>query len=134
MTHYFLVELTGKINFVLLSFVIGLFVMRRLQRNLKLKNKALNDLMKKIVKILSRYHKAAAICLIILGLFHGWIALGGQFRLHTGVLLWFSIITNLLIFMVGRYYKKPKWLKVHRIMALFVMLLLVLHLTIPYLI
>ncbi len=79
-----------------------------------------------------KLHKPMAMILVATGLIHGWIAIG-TIRVHTGYLLWFSIVLNLMLYVYGKAFKKPKWIKFHRTMAGVIVCLLILHLWKPYL-
>ena len=59
----------------------------------------------RLLKFLRPVHKIAGIALAVISLYHGYLALGGRLRLHTGLLVYLCF---LLIAFLGalHYFKK----------------------------
>ena len=80
------------------------------------------------LKFLRPVHKAAGIALAALALYHGYVALGNPFRLHTGTLLYAALFLTAALGVVF-YYKKDKHaFKGHKVMALASVVLFFVHL------
>lgn len=93
-----------------------------------------NETYRAIIKGLRTYHKQTAGLLLISGLIHGYLALGGVLRLHTGTILYLAIILAAIVGF-GFYQRKQKQLlNLHRTMALIVVVLLLVHLLVPNLV
>jgi hypothetical protein len=87
----------------------------------------------KNIQVFSQAHRLTGIALIISGITHGILALGGFFSLHTGTLLWVSILVIFALYLVGKARLLKKWLLFHRIADMCFWGLLILHLTNPWL-
>lgn len=120
-------KILGWINAILLVLILVQFFLNYTNRKfIKTDNKTF----KKIQKLFKLIHKPLGIALAILGPIHGYMALGG-FRLHTGSLLYLSLVITALL--GGSFYrlrKKALYLWHKRIAALTVILLLV-HIFFP---
>lgn len=118
----------GWLNVVLLIIQLAPYLLVRLNKQfLKTKNETYLN----ITKVLRKYHKQTGALLVITGLIHGYLALGGRLRLHTGTVLYLAIILSAIVGF-GFYQKKQKQLlKVHRTLALLIVLLFMVHFLIP---
>ena len=86
----------------------------------------------KVHKVLREAHRVAGILLALIGLWHGYLALSGNIRLHTGVLAYLSFFATAALG-ITLYRKRGKTLqKVHRSFAALSYLLLALHLLKPW--
>jgi hypothetical protein len=84
------------------------------------------------IKFLRPVHKAAGILLAGIALYHGWVALGSQIRIHTGLLVYASFFLTAALGAVF-YFKKDKHaFKGHKVMALVSVVLFLLHLIRPW--
>lgn len=78
-------------------------------------------------KAFRKFHKQTGALLLVTSLIHGYLALGGVFRLHTGTILFGAILLAAIVGF-GFYRKKEKQLiKVHRTMALVIVALFLVH-------
>lgn len=98
------------------------------QKTFKLRSKGFFT----VHKVLREAHRVAGILLALIGLWHGYLALSGNIRLHTGVLAYLSFFVTAALG-IALYRKRGKTLqKVHRSFAALSYLLLVLHLLKPW--
>ena len=116
------------LNVVLLVIQLAPYLLVRLNKEfLKTKNKTYLTL----TKGLRKYHKQTGALLLVTGIIHGYLALGGQLRLHTGTILYLAIVLSAILGF-GFFKKKQKQLlKVHRTMALLIVLLFLIHFLTP---
>lgn len=120
-------KVLGWFNAISLFIILAPFILNFLNRKLfKNKSKEIRDL----VKTLRKIHKPLGLVLIFTGIIHGYMALGGL-RLHTGTLLYISLI--LTGAMGGSFYrtKKKKFFTWHKRFAALTVGLLILHLVYP---
>lgn len=120
-------KILGWINAILLVLIIAQFILNYTNRNfIKTDNKTF----KKIQKLFKLIHKPLGITLAILGLIHGYMALGG-FRLHTGSLLYLSLFITAIL--GGSFYKlrKKVFFLWHKRIAALTVLLLMVHIFFP---
>ena len=117
----------GRISAILFFIVLTPYLLNFLNKNfLKTKNKTYF----KVVKFMRKLHKPLGITLIILGLIHGYMALG-TLRMHTGSLFYLAIlITGVL---GGSFYKlkKKELFTWHKRLAAIAFVLFLLHLFFP---
>jgi hypothetical protein len=123
-------KILGYVNLSILMFNISPFVLRIITQHI-LKSRSPD--VWKIIRILKKVHKITGITLLVTGFIHGFIALGYRFYIHTGYLLWFSVVTLFLIYAFRKFMKRS-WIKVHRTVAVVALALLVVHLVYPWLI
>ena len=120
-------KILGWINAILLVLILVQFFLNYTNRKfIKTDNKTF----KKIQKLFKVIHKPLGGVLAVLGPIHGYMALGG-FRLHTGSLLYLSLVITAIL--GGSFYrlrKKAFFLWHKRIAALTVVLLMV-HIFFP---
>lgn len=120
-------SVTGWLSVLILLIILGPYILNTLNKKyLKTKNKTFF----KVVKFLRRIHKPLGIILIISGIAHGYMALGG-FRLHTGTLFYVSILIT--GFLGGAFFrlKKRNLFLWHKRMAAITVLLFLLHFLFP---
>ena len=122
---YDVIEFLGGLNVLLALIALSLFLLRRLNKHL-LNNK--NQFIKKIQKPLSKIHPFIGLALLIFAYFHGDLALGTLFRIHTGPLSWFLLFAMFLLGTVGKKFRVKNWLKFHRALAAAFVISIVLHL------
>jgi cytochrome b561 len=120
-------RILGWINITLLVLILTQFLLNYTNRKfIKTDNKTF----KKFQKIFKTIHKPLGLALAVLAPIHGYMALGG-FRLHTGSLLYLSLIITATL--GGSFYrlrKKVLFLWHKRIAGLTVLLLLI-HIFFP---
>ncbi|EKF49120.1 hypothetical protein H17ap60334_07338 [Thermosipho africanus H17ap60334] len=118
----------GWFNVALLIFNFLSYSLRVI--NKRIKSKILTD----IIKFLKKYHKISGVLLIIFGFVHGYLALGYNFYLHTGSILWVLIISMFASFIIGKFSLfKHKWIYFHRILSFSLLVFLLIHLINPWL-
>ena len=128
---YLLIKIFGIANIVLTLLAISLFTLRRINKH-AFSNK--NATIRKIVKPLSKAHPIIGILLLISAYIHGDLAfdgdwlLGSIFRTHTGPLTWWVVLVMMLVATFGKKFKVRNWIKVHRILAIVMILSVALHL------
>lgn len=86
----------------------------------------------KVFKILRATHKVAGLLLAVVSLVHGFMALNGRVRLHTGTLVHLGFLVTAILGII--YYRKKNrtLFRVHKTAALVSYLLLGLHLLQPW--
>ena len=77
-----------------------------------------------------RAHKPLGICLLVVSLVHGYLALGAL-RLHTGTLAGAMILITVVLGGVLFFKKKPALFAWHKRAALLTLLLTLVHLVVP---
>lgn len=84
----------------------------------------------KVIKYVRKIHKPLGIAILVIGLIHGYLALG-SIRIHTGSLLWVTMLLTATL--GGAFYrtKKKGLFKLHKFMAFLTVALLLLHLIKP---
>lgn len=120
-------KVLGWINGVLLLIILMQFLLNFTNRKFFRTD---NKIFKKVQKIFKDIHKPLGIVLGITGPIHGYLALGG-FRLHSGSLLYLSLLITAIL--GGSFFKLKKrvffiW---HRRFAALTVFLLLVHLIFP---
>jgi hypothetical protein len=117
----------GWFNVFLLAVMTAPYWLRFLNnRTLRLKGGAFA----KTIKFLRKLHKPLGLILLLLALYHGYLALGAL-RPHTGALVWLAIAATASLGL-SYYLSKKKALFVwHKRMVLVVLAFLLLHLLFP---
>lgn len=118
----------GWINLIVIGVLVSPYVLNFLNRKFfKTKNKTY----KKVLKFARKVHKPLALLIVILAPIHGYMALGTLFRLHTGTLLYLSILITAIF--GGLFYrlKKRKLFKLHKAMALVTVIVFLVHFYFP---
>ncbi len=123
----------GAISGYILMVVLGFLVLGFIARVAFKKYGKQYPFLKKVLKFSKRYHRFLGIVLIIAAPIHGYLALG-RIMLHTGTLLYLSILVMLLIYILGRAKVLKNWIIFHRIWSLVVVVLFVVHYVYPWLI
>lgn len=124
-------------NFRLLGWIcVALAVLAALPYLLRTINKwTFKSKNKKFLKLINKLrpvHRAAGILLVLVSAYHGYLALYGRLRLHTGTLVFLAFLIT-TCFGVWHYYKKNKQVfKGHKFLALLSFTLLALHLIKPW--
>lgn len=117
----------GNLNLVLLVIVLLPYVLNFLNRRFF---KTKNETYRNAVKLARAVHKPAGIILLVFGLVHGYMAFRSV-RFHTGTVLYALIIVQAVLG-GALYRKKSKALfKAHRVTALVVAALFLLHWLVP---
>lgn len=123
---YQMIEALGTVNIVLAVLAGSLFLLRRIN-TYAFSNK--NTVLKKVVKPLSKVHPYIGVLLLISAYVHGDLALGSIFRVHTGPLTWWVLLVMMLVALIGKHFKIKNWIKVHRVLAIVMVLSVLLHLS-----
>ncbi len=123
----YLYSILGIINVLLIALITAPYWLRRASKWLFPKKKIMAS---KGMKALRALHKPLGICLLIVSLIHGYLA-WGSLRPHTGTLLGAAVLITVAL--GGAFYrlKKKGLFKAHKIGALAVVLLTLLHLIAP---
>ncbi len=89
----------------------------------------------KLLKSLRGIHKIAGGALAVIAIIHGWMALSGQIRLHTGLITYIAIGLTALLGLKHHFAKKKdmRIFKAHRLVALISAALFLVHLIRPWL-
>jgi cytochrome b561 len=120
-------EILGWINAILLLFMATMFPIRYLIKNKHNKNVI------PIYRVFRKLHPLVGILIIVIGMIHGYLALG-RFKIHSGSIL----ITAIVISAIIAYskdkikYLKRNWRNIHKILGILIIFLFVMHLTFPY--
>jgi hypothetical protein len=128
---YMLIKVFGIANIVLVLLALSLFILRRINKHV-FSNK--NAAIKNIVKPLSKVHPIIGTLLLISAYVHGDLAfdgdwlLGSIFRVHTGPLAWWVLLVMMLVATIGKKFRVKNWLKIHRTLAIVMIVAVVLHL------
>lgn len=85
-----------------------------------------------VLKFLRKAHKIAGLLLAAIAVYHGWLALNGRLRVHTGTLTYLSFLLTVLLGIAHFYTKDKRALKGHRVMVLVSVLMFALHLLKPW--
>ncbi len=118
----------GWLNLILIGVLITPYVLKFLNRKVF---KTKNDLYKKTIAFFRKIHKPLGIAILIIPLIHGYMALGTLFRLHTGTLLYLSILITASL--GGSFFKlkKKKLFVWHKRMAFITVILFLIHFYFP---
>lgn len=120
-------KILGWINAILLVLILIQFLLNFSNRKfIKTDNKNF----KKVQKLFKIIHKPLGVALAILGPIHGYLALGGL-RLHTGSLLYLSLIITAILGGIFYRLKKRFFFSWHKRFAALTVLLLLVHLVFP---
>lgn len=84
-----------------------------------------------LLKVLRKVHKIAGLLLAAIALYHGYLALGRNLRLHTGLLVYLSFALTAGLGAIHLLVKDKRAFKGHKVMALVSFLLFLLHLLKP---
>ena len=120
-------KLLGWINSILLVFMISMFPLKYILKNKRIEN------MVPLYRIFRKFHPLIGITIIIIGIIHGFMALG-SLQLHSGsILIGAIIISGLIIYIKNKInYLKHHWRNIHKMMGLVIIMLFILHLAVPY--
>ena len=121
-------KILGYINVALVVIITAPYWLRTLNKwTIKTKDKRFLD----TIKFLRKLHKPLGIALALIIAWHGYLALFGTIRLHTGLLAYIGFL--LTVTAGGIYYRKKgkQLFKLHKTLALVSMLLVILHLLWP---
>ena len=116
-------------NVLLLLYLVSFSVLLYVNKSvLKGKNKNLT----KALKIGRKIHPFVGITLVVSGFIHGYLKLGGQLMLHTGLLLLTALAINGVLGFMYKKKKKKDLSKMHRIIGFVIVGLFLLHYTNPW--
>lgn len=120
-------KILGIINVALILVITAPYWLRRLGQRFFPKRKIAST---KLMKVLRAVHKPFGICLLLITLMHGYLALG-SFRLHTGTLVGIMVLATVVLGLLFYRKKKAVFFKWHKRAALLMVLLTLLHLFLP---
>lgn len=118
-------ELLVNICFAWISVVLSIllciiYIIRKLKTN--------NIKIKKTNQFLRKNHKFYGIALIIAGFLHGYFSSFNIISLNKGTVLWIiSILLGINFYMRKKIRMKKSWIYYHRILSLFFIIILLLH-------
>jgi len=122
-----LYKILGIINVLLIIVITSPYWLRRLGQRFFPKRKIAST---KLIKVLRAVHKPFGLCLLLITLIHGYLALGA-FRLHTGTLVGIMVLVTVVLGLLFYRKKKAVFFKWHKRAALLMVLLTLLHLFFP---
>ncbi len=128
-------EFLGWINVFLVSINTLLYLTRLIYKKIGLKKTTEFWITyKKMMAVLKKVHIFSGLTVIILGLVHGVMMLGGSLYMHTGLLVWINMLFLFGIFALSKLSKtfKKIWILPHRLLAMTLWGLLILHLIKPW--
>ena len=128
-------EFLGWINVFLVSINTLLYLTRLIYKKIGLKKTTEFWITyKKMMAVLKKVHIFSGLAVIILGLVHGVMMLGGSLYMHTGLLVWINMLFLFGIFALSKLSKtfKKIWILPHRLLAMTLWGLLILHLIKPW--
>lgn len=120
----------GYLNIVLLLAVTSQFCVRMINQWIVQSN---SPNFQKVMVVLHKIHKPAALALLVSTIVHGWLALAA-FALHTGTIAAAFLFITALFGLLFYILHKKGLLQWHRIMALITTFFVVVHLLFPWLI
>ena len=120
-------KILGIINVALILVITAPYWLRRLGKRFFPKRKIAST---KLMKVLRSVHKPFGVCLLLITLIHGYLALGAL-RLHTGTLAGIMVLATVVLGLLFYKKKKAVFLKWHKRAALLMVLLTLLHLFVP---
>lgn len=116
------------LSVILLAIVITPYILNFINRKfLKGKNKGLMN----VLKFFRKLHKPAGLLFAIAALVHGYMVLGTIFRIHTGSVLYFSVLFTVILGGIFYKKKKPQLFKAHKALAALTVVLFLLHFLVP---
>ncbi len=124
----------GWLNVALLIFNTLLSITRRIYKNWK-KDTSFWKGFGSFVGFLRKGHPVSGSVLLVTSFLHGYLALG-VVMLHTGYILWYAIIAQFLVYVLGfraRLFPR-KWLNIHRSIMVLIWFLFFLHYLRPWII
>ena len=117
----------GWLNIGLIAVMTSPFWLRFLSKRIpRLRSEAYRG----AIKFLRAIHKPLGAAILVIALIHGYLA-WGTLRLHTGTILWLSVLITALLGASFYLFKKKQLFVWHKRMALLVVLLLTVHLLFP---
>lgn len=128
-------EFLGWINVFLVSINTLLYLTRLIYKKIGFKKTTEFWITyKKMMAVLKKVHIFSGLAVIILGLVHGVMMLGGSLYMHTGLLVWINMLFLFGIFVLSKLSKtfKKIWILPHRLLAMTLWGLLILHLIKPW--
>ncbi|HQH33342.1 MAG TPA: hypothetical protein PLA84_07415, partial [Petrotogaceae bacterium] len=114
-------EFLGWINVFLVSINTLLYLTRLIYKKIGLKKTTEFWITyKKMMAVLKKVHIFSGLAVIILGLVHGVMMLGGSLYMHTGLLVWINMLFLFGIFALSKLSKtfKKIWILPHRLLAM----------------
>lgn len=129
-------EFLGWLNVSLVIINTMLYLTRLIYKKIvSKKNNGFWITYKMMMAVLKKVHIFSGAAVIILGLVHGLMMLGGSLYIHTGLLVWINILFLFGIFALSKLSKtfKKIWILPHRLLAITLWGLLILHLIKPWL-
>jgi uncharacterized membrane protein AbrB (regulator of aidB expression) len=85
-----------------------------------------------LIKFLRKLHRPLGLLLAVIAIVHGYVALNGQIRLHTGLLVYIGFLLTAVLGGIHYKLKNKTVFKFHKAMALVSFLLLAVHLIFPW--
>lgn len=86
----------------------------------------------KLLKTLRPIHKVAGLLLAVIALYHGYLALNQNIKLHTGLLVYIAFFLTALLGVIHYFKKDKRVFKGHKAMVVISFLLFILHLLAPW--
>ena len=121
--------LFALLSVISLAVVLVPYVMNFINRKF-LKTK--NENYRNTLKLFRKLHKPAGIAFLIVAFAHGYLKMGTLLTLHTGTLLYLSVLATAILGLIFHKKKKRPWFKWHKITALISVILFLLHFFQPW--
>ncbi len=125
-----MVDALGWLNLFLIIIMSAIYPVKKLQVSMiKRKGKEQAKKYTTIYKKISTLHPILGIIIIVVGVVHGFLALG-EFRLHTGSLIIVNLVLMAVTAIIGPKIKglRKKWRNLHQGLALLLFVFIVIHL------
>ena len=120
-------KLLGIVNIVLIGIITSPWWLRYLGKWFFPDKKIMTT---RFMKVLRVVHKVLGVCLLVIMLVHGYLALG-SFQLHTGTLTGIMLVLTVIFGALFYWRKKKIFFKLHKTSALIMVLLVLIHLLFP---
>ncbi len=114
---------------VILALMVLPYLLKLLMKHSEKARK--NKTLKMILKSTRKMHRYIILIVLLLAPVHAYLALGGNLQLHTGSLLYLSILLTAVGGFVFYKTKNKKVIKFHKLGAVLVLILLFIHLVYP---
>lgn len=117
------------LNILLILYLFSLFFLNRYTR---WKGRYITTSLKMGIVKLQKFHKPAGMILMILGLVHGYLALGNRFDInHSGFMLWVLVLVAAVMGIVKENTNNKKLERVHVQYAFLIIVALIYHYFLP---
>ncbi|SFI01728.1 hypothetical protein SAMN05192551_105140 [Tindallia magadiensis] len=87
-----------------------------------------------LYRIVRKIHPPIGILMVVVGGYHGYLMMGGSWRLHSGTLVWLTLLGMGVVAIVGQAMSvfQKRWRLLHKLLAVVMLALLAAHIISPY--